>query len=176
MTPATAARLVDALGDAFASGDVATVLRCFAADGDVLYAGSEDSEVAVGAAAVTSLLEDLFARDERYSWRCRNVHVLRLPPVATGGVLVAVVAEATLTVHPVGGGAPNEDDLPYRVSGLLEKQGDGWAWRVCEGAEPAPPVMLSAVHPAQHRSDPAQDGGGRPVDRLVGVDVGEQQT
>ena len=145
MTPETAARLVDGLGDAFASGDVAMVLRCFAADGDVLYAGSEASEVAVGAAALTSLLEDLFARDERYSWRCGAVHVLRLPLGATGGALVAVVAEATLTLNPVGGGAPNEDDLPYRVSGLLEKQGDGWAWRVCQGAEPAPPVIVSAA-------------------------------
>lgn len=144
MTPATAARLVDGLGDAFASGDVATVLRRFAADGDVLYAGSEAGEVAVGAAAVSALLEDLFARDERYSWRCRAVHVLRLHPGAVGPS-VAVVAEATLTVHPVAGGAPIENDLPYRVSGLLEEEGDRWVWRMCQGAETAPPAMLSVA-------------------------------
>jgi hypothetical protein len=39
MTPTIAAALVNALGEAFKSGDVTAVLQCFAADGDVLYAG-----------------------------------------------------------------------------------------------------------------------------------------
>lgn len=130
MTPVSAAELVDELGEAFASGDVATVLRCFAADGDVLYAGSEPGEVAVGAAAFTALLTELFARDERYSWRCRTVHVLAC---AAGMV---VVAEADLAVHATADGAVVEQDVPYRVSGLLEQAHGRWVWRMCQGAEP----------------------------------------
>jgi hypothetical protein len=130
VTPASAAELVDTLGEAFATGDVAAVLRCFAADGDVLYAGSEAGEVAVGVAALTARLIDLFARDERYSWRCRSVHVLAC---AAG---VVVVAEADLTVRAAADGSPVEQGLPYRVSGLLEQAHGRWVWRMCQGAEP----------------------------------------
>lgn len=131
MTPASAGELVDMLGEAFGSGDVAAVLRCFAPDGDVLYAGSEADEVAVGVAALTALLTDLFAREERYSWRCRTVHLLEC---AAG---VVVVAETDLAVHAASDGAPVEQGLPYRVSGLLEQYHGRWAWRMCQGAEPA---------------------------------------
>jgi len=125
-----AADLVDALGEAFKSGDVTAVLQCFAADGDVLYAGSEAEEVAVGAAALTSLLEELFARDERYSWQSSTAHVL----ACTAGAVV--VAEVALAVHAVADGAAIETDLPYRVSGLLEQAHGRWVWRMFQGAEP----------------------------------------
>ncbi len=133
MTPETAAEMVDMLGEAFKSRDVTTVLECFAADGDVLYAGSEAGEVAIGAAALTTLLERLFARDERYSWKSGTTHVL----ACTAGALV--VAEAALTVHAVADGTTIEADVPYRVSGLVEKVHGRWLWRTCQGAEPTAP-------------------------------------
>lgn len=132
MTPAMAADLIDVLGDAFRCGDVEAVLQCFADDGDVIYAGSEAGEVAVGVAALTSLLEKLFARDERYSWQSGTAHVL----VSTAGAVV--VADAALAVHAVADGAAIETHLPYRVSGVLEQAHGRWVWRMCQGVEPTP--------------------------------------
>ena len=133
ITAAIAADLVNALGKAFRSGDVTAVLQCFAADGDVLYAGSEIDEVAIGAPALTSLLEELFARNERYSWQSSTAHVL----VCTAGAVV--VADAALAVHAVADGAAIETDVPYRISGLLEPAHDHWVWRMCQSAEPTVP-------------------------------------
>jgi len=124
---------VDRLGAAFLSGDVATVLAQFADDDDVLYAGSEVGEVAVGHAALRTLLEELLDRDERYSWRATTVHEVR-----RGGQL-HVVAETELTVHVPGpGGWRPGEQLPYRVSGVLERDEAtaSWRWRSCQGSEP----------------------------------------
>ena len=130
MTPRQAAAVVDGLGAAFATGDVEGVLARFVPDGDMIYAGSEAGEVAVGAAALRLLLEGLFARDERYSWRCDEVHV------AAGSAGFAVLADATLFVDPVSGA--DRESFPYRVSGVLEAHDDDWRWRFCQGAEPVP--------------------------------------
>jgi hypothetical protein len=129
---------VDRLGTAFLSGDIAAVLAQFAPHDAVLYAGSEVGEVAIGHAALRSLLEELLTRDERYSWRASVVHEL------VTGSQVHVVAEAELTVHlPDRGGWRPDDRVPYRVSGVLE-QAPGtpsdWRWRSCQGSEPVTPT------------------------------------
>jgi hypothetical protein len=131
---AAAAQLVDQLGAAFLSGDVDVVLALFAEPGEVIYAGSEPGEVAVGKPALKALLDELFARDERYCWRATSVAA-----VEDGGRLY-VVADSELSVHPVGDGdalGPATEVVPYRVSGVLERQGSGWRWRLCQGSEPA---------------------------------------
>lgn len=138
MTPHEAGTVIDALGDAFAEGDVGRVVAMFATEGDVIYAGSESGEVAVGRPALRKLLAEIFARDERYDWKCNAVHVTACP---SG---FAVLAEATLFVAPVPGtvhaaqatGSARES-FAYRVSGLLEHGDAGWRWRFCHGSEPA---------------------------------------
>ena len=75
VTPQEAAAVVDALGDSFATGDVDAVIERFTDQGQMMYAGSEQGEVAVGLPALRRLLADLFSRDERYSWRCTSVHI-----------------------------------------------------------------------------------------------------
>ncbi len=136
MTHDEIADTIDRLGDAFASGDLGLVLAEFVSDDRVMYAGSEPGELAVGKSALRRLLTELFERDERYRWRCSHAHVL---PTVHG---VFVVADATLTVHPVDEqGAPTDssaDSLPYRVTGLLENSQGAWRWRCCHGSEPAP--------------------------------------
>lgn len=136
MTPDEAAAVVDALGDSFATGDVDAVTSRFAAGGEVMYAGSERGEVAVGLPALRLLLADLFAREERYSWRCESVHV---SACASG---VAVLADATLFVHPwpVRPDGLEPERIPYRVSGLLEEERGGWRWRCLQGSEPTSPT------------------------------------
>jgi len=137
MSPDSTARAaVDSLGEAFLAGDPDAVLRSFATSGAVLYAGSEPGEIAVGRAALRALLEDLFAREERYSWRARSV-------IATRGDdhTLYLVAEADLLVHPHWNGttaATPSEQVPYRVSGVLERDHDTWSWRMCQGSEPAP--------------------------------------
>jgi hypothetical protein len=127
---------VDRLGTRFLEADPDAVLAEFAESGDVLYAGSEPGEVAVGRPALRALLDDLLSRSERYSWRAGEVHEV------VGEDTVHVVAEAELTVHVPDGlaGWRPDERLPYRVSGVLQRE-DGagpvpWRWRLCQGSEP----------------------------------------
>ncbi len=139
MTPAEAAAVIEALGADFAAGDVESALSRFAPDGEVMYAGSERGEVAVGLPDLRRLLAELFARDERYSWRCDTVHVV---PCDTG---FAVLADATLFVDPWPAVADvGRESVPYRVSGLLEDHDGDWRWRACSGSEPAPSATTDA--------------------------------
>lgn len=133
MTEEEAVRLVDGLGEAFASGDPDAVLSRFADDGEVMYVGSEPGESAVGRPALRVLLSDLFARDERYVWRCESVQVAR------SRTCVSVVADARLFVLPVGAPATSAgtESFPYRVGGTLEPSPSGWRWRYCQGSEPS---------------------------------------
>jgi hypothetical protein len=132
-----AAAAVDALGTAFLSGDPDAVLRYFATTADPIYAGSEPGEVAVGRVALRSLLEELFSRNERYSWRTTRV-------ASTGGDdVLHLVADADLFVHPCADGSaagPATEQAPYRITGVLEREPEGWRWRLCQGSEPAEPA------------------------------------
>jgi hypothetical protein len=136
MTPDEASDVVDALGNAFALGDVGAVIEMFTDEGEVMYAGSEQGEVAVGLPALRLLLADLFSRDERYSWRCDSVHITAC---AEG---IAVLADATLFVDPWPGrpDGSGREIFPYRVSGVLEEQGGSWRWRLCHASEPSSPT------------------------------------
>lgn len=124
---------VDRLGDAFLTGDVEAVLNQFVRTDEVLYAGSEVGEVAVGRTALRSLLTEVLGRNERYSWRAGTVHEV------ISGSCRHVVAEAELTVHVAGpDGWRTDDHVPYRVSGVLEQTDETacWRWRSCLGSEP----------------------------------------
>jgi hypothetical protein len=165
MTHDEIAATIDRLGDAFASGKPDRVLSEFVSDDEVMYAGSEPGELAVGRSALRRLLTELFERDERYRWRCSHAHVLQ----TVHGVFV--VADATLTVHPVDeqGAAtdPSADDShPYRVTGLLENSHGTWRWRCCHGSEPAPPPLIDPCVPTEAtdaRSSRCGVGGSRPA-------------
>jgi hypothetical protein len=132
VTPAVATALVDDLGKAFKAGDADAVLAQFCGEGEVLYAGSEAGELAVGHQAIRSLLDGLFARDERYSWASDGVLVVPC------GTAVSLLADVTLLVHPYVDGSPGDaaEQVPYRISGALERVGDVWRWRLCQGSEP----------------------------------------
>ena len=135
MNESIARAAVDALGAAFLAGDADAVLRQFVTTGDPVYAGSEPGEVAVGRTEIRGLLEDLFSRDERYSWRTSDVRW-------TGSNdLLFLVADADLLVHShPDNSAPGvvTEQVPYRLTGALEQEPAGWLWRLCQGSEPAP--------------------------------------
>lgn len=125
---------VDRLGSRFLEADADAVLAEFVESDDVVYAGSEPGEVAVGRRALRALLVDLLARGERYSWRADEVHEVVL------GDTVHLVAEAELTVHvPDGASGWRPDErLPYRLTGVLQRVpgATSWRWRLCQGSEP----------------------------------------
>lgn len=127
MTGRDLAAAVDRLGAAFGARDVAAALACFVPDADITYVGSEAGERAEGRAAVEALLADLFARDEAYSWRAREVSVHRYGPVAF------LIAETDATVVTDAGG---REQFAYRLSGLLQLVDGEWRWRACMGSEP----------------------------------------
>lgn len=121
--------MVDRLGTAFMSQDVATVLACFVPDDDITYVGSEAGESATGRVAVEKLLKDLFARPESYSWQASAATVHTVP----GGAFVLAEADGA-EHHPDGSVTP----FPYRVTGLLSRRASGvWLWRAVQGAEPS---------------------------------------
>ena len=127
----SAAVAVERLSAAFAARDVAAALACFLPDQEIGYAGSEHGESATGRIAVESLLKDVFARAEAYSWTIRST------TVHLSGAAAYVFAE-------VDGLVTGDDGeltaFPYRISGLLEAAGDDWLWRHCQGCEPVQPA------------------------------------
>jgi len=133
MTTSEVAHAVNSLGTAFLTGDPDVVLNRFASTGEVVYAGSEPGEVAVGREAIRSLLEGLFGRAERYSWCTTSVSSVGTPDT------LYVVVDANLFVHPVTDGSvkPAVEKFPYRISGVLERERAALRWRLCHGSEPA---------------------------------------
>ena len=131
VVPASAAAVVAAaerLSAAFAARDVGAALDCFVTDEAIGYAGSERAETATGRDAVSALLEAVFARDEAYSWRVTEARVHAYAECAY------LFAEADgLARTDAGETVP----FPYRISGVLEEDGDRWRWRHCQGGEPS---------------------------------------
>ena len=116
------------LSTAFAARDLTAALACFVPDDDIGYVGSEHAEAASGRAAVTQLLATVFARDEVYSWRVTAATTREY------GEFAYLLAEADgLTRSADGMLTP----FPYRISGLVQRVGGRWLWRLCHGCEPS---------------------------------------
>jgi ketosteroid isomerase-like protein len=100
----------------------------FCEDG-VLF-GSEQDENAIGIDELRVFFSKLFARPHTYGWS-------GFEPLLAGGSdeLVWFVAPTTVVVRSEDG---EEQQAPYRVSGVLELVGDGrWLFRLFNGSEPA---------------------------------------
>jgi hypothetical protein len=117
------------LSDAFAARDVTAALACFVTADDISYVGSEQGERAQGREAVAGLFGSLFARAETYSWQVREF----VAHHGTGCAYLMVEAEG-LAVGDCG----DREEFPYRLCGLLEPSGGGWAWRACHASVPEP--------------------------------------
>ena len=94
---------------------------------DAVMVGSESGEIAEGKAAISAFLRHAFAKPSTVSW---DWHTLRARRV---GDLAWFFVDSDVLV--TGAGQPER--LPYRVSGVLQKQGTRWLWRQYHGAEPA---------------------------------------
>lgn len=117
---------LDALSRAFAAQDLDAALACFVDDDDVMYSGSEAGEVAAGQQELRALLTDLFNRKVTYSWHTTEVWS------CCRGDFELVAADAV--GHARGPG--EDEDFPYRLTGVLSRDTDGLRWLHLHGSEP----------------------------------------
>jgi len=159
---ATVRDLLVELSTAFATRDVGRLVRQFSTRADVLYAGSEEDEQAVGPGPLRALLAAVLARPETYAFEFRECHVVVVGAsatvVATGtGTQTgpadphrtpALPAECDVARHPPppcasqrhpGRAVPAVvDTFGYRVVGTLIVEDERWVWLVLSGSEPTP--------------------------------------
>lgn len=127
MNRAEVQEVLRALSTAFQARDPEGLLRLFSSTATVTYAGSEAGEKATGPAGVRRVLTDLLARPMAYSFD--------LPDIIFGerAELVWLLAD--------GEGTQTGDDgatasFPYRLTGVLSREEDGWRWLLLAGSEP----------------------------------------
>ena len=119
--------LLERLNQGFARQDVQQVLDLFAPGPEIVYLGSEAGETAVGPTQLRTLLQALFARPETYQWRWGQLHV------SVMGQFAWLTTEATLQVE-----GQERLELPYRITLVLQRRGDGWLVVHYHGSEPVP--------------------------------------
>ena len=102
------------------------VLGEFGSGDDVLLIGSEAGEIAKGRQELESFFTRIFARDTTFSWEWDRIDV------SCAGNLTWFFAEG----HVVLSTATEQRKTPYRITGVLERQGERWLWRQYHGSEP----------------------------------------
>jgi len=97
----------------------------FAPDG--VLVGSEPGEVARGREAVRVLIRGFHALPARYTWRWDSLDQCVDGPWAWFFAEGAAIKET-----PDGA----RTERPYRLSGVLGREGDRWRWKLFHGSEP----------------------------------------
>ncbi|MBU6437818.1 MAG: nuclear transport factor 2 family protein [Betaproteobacteria bacterium] len=93
---------------------------------DALLVGSEAGEVARGTQQLTTFFERIFSRSVRFSWQWRRLEV------ASAGDMAWFFAEGEVIMSAEA----STSRAPYRLSGVLQRQGGRWLWQQFHGAEP----------------------------------------
>lgn len=91
-----------------------------------MLVGSEPGEVADGREAIRALIAGLHARADRYTWAWDRLDI------AAAGSVGWFFAEGALVVTAASGTTRHA----YRLSGVLERSGARWLWRLFHGSEP----------------------------------------
>lgn len=117
---------LDALGRRIAAKDPAFV-ELFAPDDDVRLIGSEHGELAEGRAAIGALLAGFFASPVRLGWEWSR------RDATVAGDIAWLFADGVVVV----GDADGEARRPYCLTGVLQRIGGEWRWRLFHGSEPA---------------------------------------
>ena len=92
----------------------------------MLLIGSEAGEIAAGRQELESFFSHIFARDTTFSWEWDRIDV------SYAGNLAWFFAEGRVILSTV----TQQRKTPYRITGILERQGDRWLWRHYHGSEP----------------------------------------
>lgn len=118
-----------AVNDALERRDLDGLLTLFASDPDVSLIGSEAGETAVGPSELRMFFEGLFARAGTFSFDWDS------STVSARGDIAWFVADAS-TRYLEG---QHVTEIPYRTTGILERQQDRWLLIHYHGSEPVPP-------------------------------------
>jgi ketosteroid isomerase-like protein len=102
------------------------VLQEFAPGDDVLLIGSDAGEIATGPHEIRAFFTRMFARASTFAWEARRIDVAR------AGNIAWFFADGQMTVKSKEG----QEKGPYRITGVLERNGDLWLWRQYHGSEP----------------------------------------
>lgn len=117
----------DALSEMCAQRDLEGILALFSSDADVSLVGSEAGETARGPSELRSFFEQLFRRPGTFSfdWRSREI--------SARGDVAWFFADAT-AIYTEG---ENVTTVPYRMTGILERENNRWLIAHYHGSEPA---------------------------------------
>ena len=98
----------------------------FASDPDVVVVGSEANEIEIGRDQIAQMIKTLAAGPAvRFEWKQTRS--------GSKGDVAWLFASGDAIVTDQG----KETRLPYRLTGVLERQSGAWKWRQFHGSEPA---------------------------------------
>ena len=115
---------VDALLGHIANGRHRESVESFTGDAGAMMQGSEAGEIAIGPEALRRFFADLYAQPYRV--------LFTLPErrVSAAGSVAWVTGEGTYRLSTGG------DEMPYRLTAILERRRDRWLWQLFSGSEP----------------------------------------
>jgi hypothetical protein len=128
MSGAVLQELLGALSTAFRARDIEGLMQLFSVSKMVTYAGSEVGEKATGPSGLRSLLTELLARPLAYSFKFPDV------TFSEHTRFVWLIADGDGTETGDDGGSAT---FPYRITGVLAREGEQWRWLVLVGSEPS---------------------------------------
>jgi ketosteroid isomerase-like protein len=117
-------KAIDDLLAHIADGRHAESVAAFSEDSDAAIYGSETGEAFVGPRAIRSFFADLYARPYRV------IFTLPERTVSASGTVAWFTGEGTYRLSTGG------DEMPYRLSGVLERRRERWLWQLFSGSEP----------------------------------------
>ena len=120
--------VVDAFDIALKQRDRVAAEAVWALDrADVAILGSASGEEFIGPDAVRACLAALTSRPTTHGWRWAERHIAIVSDIAW------LLADAPWQTVQSDGAA---NERPYRVTGVLIRDGDGWQWCQYHGSEP----------------------------------------
>ncbi len=117
-------KAVDALLEAIANGRFQESLDAFTGDEDAMLIGSEPGEIAIGPEALRAFFAVLYAKPYRVMFTLPERRVSAMGNVAW------LTGEGTYRVSTGG------EELPYRLTAVLERRQGVWLWQLFSGSEP----------------------------------------
>lgn len=113
--------------NALVMGKDKAVLAEFDTSAELVLVGSKHGEIIVGPQAFETHIDRLFALPISFRWEWEKIQV------SLAGTIAWVFALGDLVVDNDSG----QLRAPYRLTGVLEKRGARWVWRMFHGSEPA---------------------------------------
>ncbi len=117
-------KAVDELLDHIANGRLQESVDAFTGDEDAMLIGSEPGEIAIGPEALRTFFAELYARPSRVLFTLPERRVSAMGHVAW------LTGEGTYRLSTGG------EELPYRLTAVLERRRDQWLLQLFSGSEP----------------------------------------